>query len=74
MEQQGAATSDISRSVQQAAEGTGSVTRTMERLASTVENTSSAASSVLGASEAMARDTHALSQEIDRFLTRVAAA
>ena len=74
VEQQGAATSDISRSVQQAAEGTGSVTRTMERLASTVENTSSAASSVLGASEAMARDTHALSEEIEHFLTRVAAA
>ncbi|MHC5654415.1 methyl-accepting chemotaxis protein [Stappia sp. ICDLI1TA098] len=74
VEQQGAATSDISRSVQQAAEGTGAVTRNMERLASTVESTSSAAGNVLDASDAMARNTDALREEIDRFLREVAAA
>jgi methyl-accepting chemotaxis protein len=74
VEQQGAATSDISRSVQQAAEGTGAVTRNMEMLASTVESTSAAAGNVLDASGAMSRNTDALRQEIDRFLTDVAAA
>ncbi|WP_186386287.1 methyl-accepting chemotaxis protein [Stappia sp. TSB10P1A] len=74
VEQQGAATSDISRSVQQAAEGTGAVTRNMELLASTVDSTSSAADNVLDASGAMSRNTDALRQEIDRFLSRVAAA
>jgi methyl-accepting chemotaxis protein len=46
----------------------------MERLASTVESTSSAAGNVLDASDAMARNTDALREEIDRFLREVAAA
>ncbi|WP_349359328.1 methyl-accepting chemotaxis protein [Stappia sp.] len=74
VEQQGAATSDISRSVQQAAQGTSAVTGNMERLAETVERTSSAADTVLDASGAMSQNTDALKAEIDRFLSRVAAA
>ncbi|MCA1244622.1 methyl-accepting chemotaxis protein, partial [Stappia stellulata] len=72
--QQGAATSDISRSVQQAAQGTGAVTSNMERLATTVESTSAAADNVLSASGAMSQNTDALREEIDRFLNDVAAA
>jgi methyl-accepting chemotaxis protein len=74
VEQQGAATSDISRSVQQAAQGTGAVTSNMERLATTVESTSAAADNVLSASGAMSQNTDALREEIDRFLSDVAAA
>ncbi len=53
--------------MQQAAEGTGAVTRNMELLAHTVDSTSAAADNVLDASGAMARNTDALRGEIDRF-------
>ncbi|MDQ0317283.1 methyl-accepting chemotaxis protein [Amorphus orientalis] len=72
--QQEAATRDISKSVQDAAAGTGAVTQNMDYLNSAIGHTSEVADTVRTASEEMNRNAEILRREIDRFLTDVAAA
>ena len=74
VEQQGAATNEISRNVQNAAEGTTSVTSNMGELANAVAETNASADMVLVASVDVGEKTRQLRGQIDRFLSDVAAA
>ncbi|MDJ0929987.1 methyl-accepting chemotaxis protein [Breoghania sp.] len=74
VEEQGAATSEISRNVQEAARGTVSVTGNMETLSQSMAQTNESAETVLQASSAMADKTEQLRREINTFLTEANAA
>ncbi|WP_425088692.1 methyl-accepting chemotaxis protein [Stappia sp.] len=74
VEQQGAATNEISRNVQNAATGTTSVSANMGELSNAVAETNASADMVLVASSDVGEKTRDLRQQIDRFLTNVAAA
>lgn len=74
IEQQGASTNEIARNVQQAAHGTRSVTETIADVSKGASETGAAASQVMGASAALARQSERLSEEVDRFIAGVKAA
>ena len=74
MEEQGAATGDIARNIQQAAQGTQVVTQSIVDVKRGAGETGSAASQVLDAARDLARQSARLSEEVDAFLTSVKAA
>ncbi|WP_208986226.1 HAMP domain-containing methyl-accepting chemotaxis protein [Labrenzia sp. OB1] len=74
VEQQGSATAEISQNVQRAAEGTSAVSSSMNQLSQAVDQTSSSADMVLSASGELTEKTDGLKQEVERFLSEVAAA
>jgi len=73
MNQQGAATSEISRNVQQAARGTEEVTAGLGTVADAARLTSESAAGVRQASDAVDELAGSLEREIEQFLSRVAA-
>jgi methyl-accepting chemotaxis protein len=72
--QQGAATTEISQNVQQAAQGTQIVTTNIADLSGAVDQTAASAEHVVRASGELSTRTEELRGEVDRFLARVAAA
>jgi methyl-accepting chemotaxis protein len=74
IEQQGAATGEITTSVQQAANGAGAVADVILGVSETAAATGATASQVLGASAALAEEASLLGSEVERFLDRVRAA
>ena len=74
MEEQGAATQEITRNVQQAAAGTDQVTRNITGVREGAGQTSTAASQVLNAAQELARHSVSLSEEVATFLSDVKAA
>ncbi|MBN9674023.1 methyl-accepting chemotaxis protein [Roseibium aggregatum] len=72
--EQGSATSEISQNAQKAAEGTTFVSSRMSDLSGTVNQTSEASRTVLDASGLLAARTEDLKQEVENFLSSVAAA
>ena len=74
MEEQGAATAEIARNVQEAARGTESVTGSIVDVQQGAGETGSAASQVLGAAQELARHSNDLGQEVTTFLHGVKAA
>jgi len=73
VEEQGAATGEIARNVQEAATGTRSVSATAQTMTSIAAETGTAAGNVLGASDALAREAERLRTELTAFVTRVRA-
>jgi methyl-accepting chemotaxis protein len=74
VEEQGAATEEISRNVQMAAQGTGELTGNVAGVSGAIVETSRAADQVLDASSKLGSHASALKHEVDRFLAEVAAA
>lgn len=74
VEEQGATTSEISRNVQKAARSSEAVAGTIGSVQASTARTTASADEVLGASRTVADETRRLSETIDRFLDRVAAA
>ncbi len=74
VEQQGAATQEISRSVQQAAQGTSQVANNIGEVSSGASETGSASAQVLTSARSLARESHVLKHEVEKFLTTVRAA
>jgi methyl-accepting chemotaxis protein len=74
VEEQGAATEEISRNVQMAARGTGELTGNVAGVTGSIIETSRAADEVLDASSKLGSQASALKHEVDRFLAEVAAA
>ncbi len=74
VEEQGAATEEISRNVQMAAQGTGELTGNVAGVTGAIGKTSRAADEVLDASSKLGSQASALRDEVDRFLADVAAA
>ena len=74
VEQQGAATSEITTSVQQAANGAGEVADVILGVSQTAAATGATATQVLGASAELASEAALLGAEVERFLARVRAA
>ncbi|MES0883623.1 methyl-accepting chemotaxis protein [Roseibium sp. SCP14] len=72
--EQGSATSEISQNAQKAAEGTTFVSSRMSDLSGTVNETSQSSQTVLDASSQLAARTEELKQEVETFLSSVAAA
>ena len=70
MEEQGAATSEISRNVQQAAQGTQVVTGSILDVKQGAGETGSAAAQVLAAAQELARHSEHLGREVDSFPVR----
>ncbi|HZH27558.1 MAG TPA: HAMP domain-containing methyl-accepting chemotaxis protein [Azospirillaceae bacterium] len=73
VEEQGAATGEIARNVQEAATGTRSVSTTAQAMTSIAAETGMAAGNVLGASDALAREAERLRTELTAFVTQVRA-
>ena len=71
IEQQGASTQEIARAVQQAARGTEQVNANIGGVSQAADETGTAASQVLTASEEMARQAEGLRGEVDRFLAGI---
>jgi methyl-accepting chemotaxis protein len=74
VEEQGAATEEISRNVQMAARGTEELTQNVSGVTGAIGETSRAAQDVLEVSGRLGNDANVLKNEVDRFLTQVAAA
>jgi methyl-accepting chemotaxis protein len=74
VEEQGAATEDISRNVQMAARGTADLTQNVSGVTGAIGATSRAAQDVLDASGRLGSQANVLKKEVDRFLSEVAAA
>ena len=74
VEEQGAATEEISRNVQMAAQGTGELTGNVAGVTGAIGETSRAADEVMDASSKLGSQASALKDEVDRFLADVAAA
>jgi methyl-accepting chemotaxis protein len=74
VEEQGAATSEISRNVQQAATGTSAVSENIGGVSGTAGRTGDAASQVLKAASRLTEQADALRRQVDRFLDEVRAA
>jgi methyl-accepting chemotaxis protein len=74
MEQQGAATAEIARNVQEAARGTEQVTGSIVNVQHGAGETGAAASQVLGAAQELSRHSNDLSREVSTFLSGVKAA
>lgn len=74
MEEQGAATQEITRNVQQAAQGTEQVTHNIAGVREGAGSTSTAATQVLSAAQELARQTRRFGSEVGSFLDSVRAA
>jgi methyl-accepting chemotaxis protein len=74
VEEQGAATQEISRNVQEASSGTQEVSSNISGVTQASQQTSAGASQVLGAAAELARNGVRLKQEVDGFLATVRAA
>ncbi|WP_417671082.1 methyl-accepting chemotaxis protein [Roseibium sp.] len=74
VQQQGAATTEISQNVQRAAQGTTLVSRNMSELSQAVDQTTQSADMVLSASGELSSKTDRLKDEVEQFLREVAAA
>jgi methyl-accepting chemotaxis protein len=74
VEQQGAATEEISQNVQLAAQGTNIVTGNISELSQAVDETAKSSDLVVSASSELGSKTAHLKEEVDRFLSEVAAA
>ncbi|MCK1447651.1 HAMP domain-containing protein [Bradyrhizobium sp. 48] len=74
VEEQGAATQDISRNVQQAAHGTQRVSINIGDVQRGASETGSASSQVLSAARSLSSDSNRLKQEVAKFLDSVHAA
>jgi methyl-accepting chemotaxis protein len=74
VEEQTAATQEITRNVQQAASGTQEVSRNIDGVSKAVEKSGSTATEVLAAADDLAEQSQALRREVDQFLITVRAA
>jgi methyl-accepting chemotaxis protein len=74
VEEQGAATLEISRNVQQAAHGTQQVSSNITDVQRGATETGSASSQVLSAAQSLSSDSGRLKVEVSRFLTNIRAA
>jgi methyl-accepting chemotaxis protein len=74
IEQQGTATKEISRNVQEAARGTQEVTSNISGVQRAADDTGSAANQVLGAAEQLSSQSRDLAGQVNRFLSEVRAA
>ena len=74
MEEQGAATQEISRNVQQAAMGTQQVSSNIADVQRGTSETGSASSQVFSAAQSLSGDSNRLKLEVGKFLDTVRAA
>ncbi|KZD25051.1 methyl-accepting chemotaxis protein [Tardiphaga robiniae] len=74
VEEQGAATQEISRNVQQAAQGTMQVSSNIVDVQRGASETGGASSQVLSAAQSLSSDSNRLKHEVSRFLNSVRAA
>ena len=74
MEEQGAATNEIARNVQQAAQGTQVVTGSIMEMKRGATETGTASTQVLGAAQELARHSEDLNGEVESFLSGIKAA
>ena len=74
VEEQGAATQEIARNVQQAAAGTTAVSATISEVTQSVADTGTAAGHVLDAAGALSRQAETLRSQVGNFLSAVRAA
>jgi methyl-accepting chemotaxis protein len=74
IEQQGSATKEIARNVQQAAHGTQEVTSNISGVQQAANDTGAAATQVLGAAEQLSQQSNDLASQVNRFLADVRAA
>ncbi|WOK20747.1 methyl-accepting chemotaxis protein [Rhodopseudomonas sp. BAL398] len=74
VEEQGAATQEISRNVQQAAQGTQQVSSNITDVQRGATETGSASSQVLSAAQSLSRDSNRLKDQVAKFLGTVRAA
>ena len=74
IEQQGSATKEISRSIQDAARGTQDVNVNIAGVQSAADDTGTAATRVLGAAEQLSSQSRDLAEQVNRFLLEVRAA
>ena len=74
MEEQGATTQEITRNVQQAAEGTQQVSSNITDVQQGATETGAASSQVLSAAQSLSGDSGRLKTEVSKFLTAVRAA
>ncbi|MEH2482320.1 methyl-accepting chemotaxis protein [Nitrobacteraceae bacterium AZCC 2146] len=74
VEEQGAATQEISRNVQQAAQGTAQVSSNISDVQRGASETGSASSHVLSSAQMLSSDSAKLKMEVEKFLTAVRAA
>ncbi len=72
--EQGAATQEIARNVNQASHGTASVSTSIECVSDAAQKTGSVANQVLTAAEALSKNGAALKNQLDSFLQRIKAA
>jgi methyl-accepting chemotaxis protein len=73
MQQQGAATAEISRNVSEAAQGTDAMARDLSTVADAAQRTTEAAHAVSDAAHSLDSVASRLEAEVERFLSRVAA-
>ncbi len=74
MDQQGTATQDIARNVQEAAKGTAEVATNITEVNRGASETGSASTEMLASARALAGESNHLKQEVDKFLASVRAA
>jgi len=74
VEEQGAATKEIARNVQQAAIGTSEVSSNIVGVTAATDRTAQASTEVLGASDELSRNADALRAKVDGFLAKIRAA
>jgi len=74
MEEQGAATAEIARNLQEAARGTEFVTGSISEVRQGAGETGLAAAQVLSSAQDLARHSASLGQEVEHFLSGVKAA
>ena len=74
VEQQGAATQEIARNVQQAAQGTVQVSARIGEVEHGARETGAASAQLYGAAQSLARESGHLKQEVSKFLDTVRAA
>ena len=74
MEEQGAATQEISRNVQQAARGTQQVSANITDVQRGAGETGSASAQVLSSAQSLSADSNRLKLEVGKFLDSVRAA
>ncbi|MBR9970765.1 globin-coupled sensor protein [Magnetospirillum sulfuroxidans] len=73
VEEQGAATAEIARNVQQAAMGTQEVTGTIARVSAAAYETGNTAREVLSAAASLAQNSHTLETQVNHFVSDIRA-
>jgi len=74
VEEQGAATQEIARSVQEAAQGTQAVASNIDGISQSVAQTNGVAEEVLGAATGLTDQSNLLNAEVRRFVSDLKAA